>query len=507
VSLRLTAALGAAIVLGTGAAGVARSQTRRRSEADLTLTTYPALRPAYDPAKPDYTVACAGLRTLIIEAKVPSGERLSVDAHAPQSGAVAERFPLVPGQELTFTVTSAGRSVSHSVRCTPQGFPTWQVRRNAQPHFKWLILTPQNGAYVIITDNWGVPVWWVRSPSGQAENASVLRDGSVAWWNPDGSSADADEGYYTIDSLTGARLRTVEASTADGHGEVGANLHDFHELPGGDFLLFTEAVRAVADLAPYGGPDAPGNVIDAIIQELSPTGALLWSWDSADHIAPAETQWGGQYTATSWDGATAYDVVHMNSLQEIDANHCRIAPTASAPATCNILFSARYLNAVYSVSMATGKINWKLGGTYVPGESLSFRDDPYGDFDGQHFARIQPDGDLTLLDNGTLHKHRRPRAVEYRLGSGTATLLQEITDPRIEHSSCCGSAQLLPGGDWLIDWGGNPITTEITPHGAHVFSLTLRHGYSFRAIIVSPTVTRGQLIAGMNAQFARARAG
>jgi hypothetical protein len=69
--------------------------------------------------------------------------------------------------------------------------------------------------------------------------------------------------------------------------------------------------------------------------------------------------------------------------------------------------------------MATGAINWKLGGTPVA-KSLRFVGDPYADFSGQHFARIIPNGTLTIFDNGTF-VGRPPRAANYQISTATMT--------------------------------------------------------------------------------------
>jgi hypothetical protein len=467
----------------------------------LRLSTSPRLNPAYGREIRDYTVACEPGETVQIHATVPRGQTLAVNSGAALRGSVSQSIPLRAGQAFEFTVTDASGSRTDDVRCTPADFPTWVVRRQGKPEFKWVIFSPRSGPYAIIADNHGVPIWWMKSPTGTARNASVLPDGTVTWWNPGGPSADGDEGYYRIYRLDGTVVNTITASASDGHGEVGANLHDLEELPNGDFVLIAYVPRSVTSLEPYGGPKHGGVVLDAVIQEVAPSGALLWSWDSADYISPSETDWRFARRRPTATGQTAYDIIHMNSIQEIDTGGCALAPVGASPATCNIVFSARHLDAVYSISMATGKINWKLGGTNVPGESLAFVNDPYGDFGGQHYARVLPNGLLSVHDNGTFLK-RPPRIVVYRLGPHTATLVQRITDSRVTYSGCCGSDTPLSGGDWLIDWGGNPLITELTPAGFPVFTITFPPGWSYRALpVTSSQVTRSTLIAGMNAIF------
>jgi hypothetical protein len=468
----------------------------------LRLTATPSLMPAYQAALLDYTVACEPQGAVTVRASVPRRETLSIDGGPPLRGSIERRLRLQAGEAFTFTVGGSSGSVTHDVRCTPLDFPRWTVHGSGLPAARWIIFGPDQGPYNVITDSHGTPVWWMRSPSGDTTNASVLPDGDVAWWNAGTISGDTNEGYDTIRKLNGSLVDTLTASTSDGHGEVGANLHDLQELANGDFLLIANAPSSVPSLAPYGGRHQPGIVVDSIIQEVTPSGKLLWSWDTANHIKPSETDWGFAHSPGSWKGKKAYDIIHMNSIQMIETGGCAVAPTKTSPATCDIVFSARHLDAVYSISMATGKINWKLGGTEVPGESLKFVGDPYGDFGGQHDARILANGTLTLFDNGT-RARRPPRAVSYRLGPHTATLINQITDPSIHTSTCCGSATLLPEGDWLIDWGGDPVISEFTHTGHQVLTLVLHSVFSYRALpVTAPKVTRRALIAAMNEMFA-----
>jgi Arylsulfotransferase (ASST) len=477
--------------------------------ATLQLTASPGLNPAYNPAVPDYTVACEPAGAVDVQATVPGGQTLSINGSTALSGSVSQTIPLQAGQVFTFTVTDASGSSTHNVRCTPADFPAWTVERNGTPDVSWIALIPPGGGpFAVLTDNWGVPVWWMRSPSGSIQNASVLPSGNVAWWNAGDPNGDGEEGYYSIYNLDGNLVSDVTAATSDGHGEIGANLHDFEELPNGDYLLLAYVPVSGVDLEPY-VDNNDATVLDAVIQEVSPTGELLWSWDSdgtldrdgsyttGAAISLDETDWGFAGSPTTWNGQPAYDVIHMNSIQELDAGNC------VSTMTCNIVFSARHLDAVYSISMATGTINWKLGGTRVAGESLEFVNDPYGNFSGNHFARILPNGNLTIHDNGTLAS-RPPRAAQYAIDTAndTATLVSQVTDPRESYSGCCGSATLMPGGDWLISWGDGSTVTELTPGGSPVLTLSFPSGFSYRAYdVTSNQIDRDALINGMNTMY------
>ena len=78
---------------------------------------------------------------------------------------------------------------------------------------------------------------------------------------------------------------------------------------------------------------------------------------------------------------------------------------------------------------------------------------------------------------------RPPRGVAYRIDSQarTATLVDSQADPEALGSFCCGSAQMFPGGGWLIDWGGAVPTqiTEFDPQHRRTFTFTFTfHGVS-----------------------------
>lgn len=133
---------------------------------------------------------------------------------------------------------------------------------------------------------------------------------------------------------------------------------------------------------------------------------------------------------------------------------------------------------------------------------------------GPHDARVLPDGTLTLHDNGAENSNapdrelnRPPRALRYRIDpeSRTATLIEEVKDPRVPHATCCGSARKLKRGNWVMSWGRNSLITELTPAGAPVFSLSFDANlFSYRADPVPfGTLRRRDLREGMDAQYRR----
>jgi Arylsulfotransferase (ASST) len=246
---------------------------------------------------------------------------------------------------------------------------------------------------------------------------------------------------------------------------------------------------------------APSNatIADQVIEELTPSGNLVWSWDTAKHIPLTETDPQWYQTILNPTGpalSPGYDNYHFNSVEEIGDD---------------VLISYRALDAVYLINKVTGKIIWKLGGVKQP-ESLRIVGDPVfasgSGFGGQHYARFNGGNtnSITLHDNGT-GRNRPPRAVRYTISNHTATLQESVTagDPLAAGSACCGSAAELPGGDWVMSWGFTPIIVELSPLGRQFLLQWLDKGeFSYRAEPVLPGVLSiNALRSGMNAQFPR----
>jgi hypothetical protein len=420
------------------------------------------------------------------------GATVSVDGGPEQGGSFTASVPLSAGQELSFTARSGQGTTSHYVRCLPPDFPSWTAARNGTPEADWYIVTPASPApYVIVFDNQGVPVWWMRPSMGRAGDAKLLPNRHLAWYapvtGPFGTDANVAFEERKLDGTLVRKLSTVGSPT---------DQHDLQLLENGNHLLITYRPRDHVDLSPYGGP-SDATVVDGEIQEINRSGTLVWSWSSKDHIALSETgRWYGLEVLPAprqlGDGRTAYDIVHINALE---------------PVGDHLLFSARYLDAVYEIDRTTGEIDWKLGGT-TTGKSLTIAGDAFAsqDFGGQHDVRLLADGTVTLHDNGSRYG-RPPRALRFAIDtvSKTATLVEAVTDPDAPSSGCCGGARRLPGGHWVIAWGGQPLVTEIADSGERVFRLDFpANQFSYRADPVLPGKLSPSLLrSGMNAMFPR----
>ena len=453
----------------------------------LGLEFSPALTPDFDPGIHDYVINCSTNSTaeLMVAAPRPIGFQFLGTSGTTASSQVERASPfrqtliVNPGQGYRFAIGELG---SYSVRCLPPDFPPLSVTRTGTPQAQWYLFTPSldNTAapYVIITDSNGTPVWWFREGVGLGQDAKLLDSNRIAW-----SSLDsAGGGAYVIRDFTG---QTLNLLTGD------LDPHDLQPTPAGTFVAIQYVQRVCppdcADMSPWGG-SAQQAVIDAVIKEIDQKSNVVWSWRTRDHIALSESG------AAGWFPGVGDDIIHMNAI-ELDG-------------TDGLMFSARHLNAVYHITKSTGAIDWKIGGTQRA-ESLTVVGDvrpttmgATGHFlFGQHDIRKWSDSSISVHDNGT--GIRPPAIVRYQIDTvnRTAQVVEMVQDARVLASVCCGSARLLPGGHWLIQWGASPFMTELDPSGQPVLTIQYNLGavFSYRAVPVLPgTVSADALRDGMD---------
>lgn len=461
--------------------------TPLQAAGGLQITVSPTLSPAFDPNISDYVVGYTDGSPVQVSVNAPRNTKVSIDGQAFQKLTFTQNVRLTPGQSFPIVVNSLAGSKTYYVRCLPTDFPTWTTERLGTPQSEYYVFAPNlslTGAtprhYIVIADNYGVPIWWYRS-TGVPNDAKLLPNGNMAWTLTTPSTGEERK-------LDGSLVHTFAADSSIG-GTI--DNHELLMLPNGHYVYIAAVTRGPVDLSAYGGSSS-ATVSDQVIEEFASDGSLVWSWSAMDHIPVSETgsQWQVPYLTTT----SPADPYHMNAVE---------------PDGDGFVVSLRHLNAVYRIDKASGNITWKLGGSARP-ESLAFVGDTYGNFSGQHDARILPDGTLTLHDNGTLKDitpGRAPRGVRYRLDTTakTATLVEEVSDTAAPGSACCGSIRKQAGGDWVASWGANTFVTELAADGSRVLRLSFPSPYfSYRVVPVSSNmVSRTALRTGMDAQFPR----
>jgi len=307
----------------------------------------------------------------------------------------------------------------------------------------------QVGAVIVAGD--GQPIWEnplagkvttnFRVQSYRGSPVLTWWEGLIEYGHGVGEYVIADAGYRTV--------RRVQAA----HGLRG-DLHEFVITPR-DTALLTSYVIRKADLRAAGGP-REGTIQDAIFQEIDlATGRLLLEWHSLDHVpldesyAPVEANW---------------DFFHINSV-DLDGDG-------------NLLISSRSMQTIYKLDR-TGAILWRLGG-----KRSDFAVGPGAGFAWQHHARRQPDGTLSVFDNGAtpaVEKRSRGLILDLDEQAMTATLLHQYTHPKVLSGSQ-GSTQLLPNGNVFVGWGEAPRVSEFDRSGRMLFDAVLGAKYqSYRA--------------------------
>jgi hypothetical protein len=483
VSGRRWRTLGSLLTVLAGTFGAAIFPAAAQAQAPAPdISTQPSLYPAFNQAITDYVVRCTADTPVQVNVTTPPGTEVEVDRQGPQSGSFTAYVIVSAGESFQIETSSGGSPTgTYHVRCLPSDFPTWTTERSGQPQAEWYMVNVRGtGAgpegYAVILDTNGVPVWWFRS----AQQPSLfvnLPNGNVAWTFA--SNATPEE--HRLDGSLARSIHNVGATN---------DLHELMLLPNGNYLI--GAIRNRSGFSVCGLPNV--TVSDRGIQEIAPDGSLVWEWYPSDHIPTSEVSaaWCSSIL-NSGAGSGIYDVWHWNSAE---------------PDGDSYVLSLQRMDAIYKVSRSTGAVEWKIGGTARP-ESLTLVNDPSGGPWGGHDPRVLSDGTVTAHDNG-FHPgpgaSRTPRAIRYQIDevARTATLVEQVNDPGTVTAGCCGSARKLPGGNWVMSWGGNRLVTELTPSSGRVFGLSFINAASYRAHPVLPGVlSRATLRAGMDAQQPR----
>jgi hypothetical protein len=457
------------VVAALGGAPVAEGSPPPGKVSFSTPTQFPKFRPdVYD-----YVVRCND-GPVTVNGHASGGWRLAIGNQTFHTGDFSQNVPMRTGKAFTATAKNGPDVYRYHVRCLPDDFPTYTFHRSAAVAPGYFAATHDftdlASQYGMIFDDHGVPIWWIHTPIWDPR---VLPSGQMLWFDDSPSS-----GEWGIHRLDGSLVRTLNPVG------VQANAHDLQILPNGDYLTGATIKRSHVDTSAYGG-SSDADVNNTELQQVSPTGGLVWDWKSWDHFSLAETghRW-------PWAINHGYDIEHWNSI-EPDGN--------------SVIASFRHLDAVYKIRKSTGDIVWKLGGTKTP-ETLKVKGDPRGaPLGAQHDARLLPGGALTVFDNATNLDNHKPRVVRYRIDEAarTATLVQSITDPAVPDSNCCGSARRVAGGDWLVDWGRPGPIAGYAPDGTRTFLLTFDSGFSYRAEPVPPgAVSASDLRQAMDAMCA-----
>ena len=303
----------------------------------------------------------------------------------------------------------------------------------------------------------GALVWFkALAPGEAAMDLQVQRyEGQpvLVWWQ--GRIVSQLGVGFGVDEIYDASYRPV-ATVGAGNGYE-ADLHEIQLTPSGAaFITAYSLVRA--NLTSVGG-SADGTLQDAIVQEVDvKTGLVMWEWHAYGHVALTDS-----YNEQPTSAATPWDFFHANSIS--------LDPSGDE----NLLISSRNTWAGYEIDKHTGQILWRLGG-----KRTSFRMGPGTGTAWQHDIRWQPDGTISIFDDGDFPKvHSQSRAIRERIDWRTRTVSlvsRYVRSPALLTGSQ-GNDQTLAagagGGDSFVGWGEQPYFTEFGPDGQALFEAHL----------------------------------
>jgi hypothetical protein len=199
---------------------------------------------------------------------------------------------------------------------------------------------------------------------------------------------------------------------------------------------------------------------------------VRFQWSALDHAALADSYELARKGKADWP----FDFFHINSIDE--------EPDGS------LLVSARNTWTTYRIDPHSGQISWRLGGKrssfkLVPGSATAW----------QHDSRLQPDGSISIFDNGsspTVHPQSRGVVLGGSQG-GPIALRGQLTHPSPIVAESQGNLQALPNGDWFIGWGQVSYLSEFSPTGQLLFDAHLPpHVESYRGYRFVWDATPGQ---------------
>ena len=441
------------------------------------------ISPTFAPTTTDYVVRCeSGINSIQLTLAGASGGSITIAGR--RGGSVTVEESLMENQAVIISAPDYDATkppIRYWIRCLPHDFPQLSVTKPGTVPAGWYLTGNVNsiagsGAYAMVLDANGTPVWYRRSAGASAWNVTQLDDGTIAWKSDAGASTGAFEDYGLATQTT----RWLEAPVPP------TDLHELEPMQNGDLMILANPPRGAVDLTGL-GLSSNATIFDCVIEEVDPNGQLVWQWRASDHLAVGESTHPLPYSAA---GDVWYDPFHCNSID-------------TDPASGNVLLSARHTDAVYLIDKTTGMVIWKMGGNALSeagSRILAVTGDPHGAFHAQHDARFQPNGDISLYDNQTWDPSLAARGVEYHVDTavGTATLAWSYQSPDGHNSAATGSFRRLNGGnDNVIGWGWKVGTlfTEVDAAGSVLLNVTFPSGeIAYRVQKVGPSALNHDLL-------------
>jgi hypothetical protein len=450
-----------------------------------TLTLSLPLTPAFATSVYDYYVRCpASENPVEVKMTAAPGSTIALVQPVSTPPATDATVPLTvaAGAAIVAAVTTGATTTEYWVRCLPPDFPQLVMTHHPEAgtptpgyYLVGTVTAPDGGsAYAIVLDGEGVPVWfYTEEGSLGMYDVDNLLAGTISF-DPFvvPRSGPVDE-HFELHDLVSSVTSDVMAK-----GEP-LDIHELRVLPdGGGYLVLVDPLMTGVDLTGLAGYGADASVNGCEIEQISPTGSLVWQWNASDHFDPVKD-------------TTFPSAITSNAGTVVDAFHCN---SIDVDPSGNLLVSARNMDTVFLVSRQPGTLGtvvWKMGGaTYTKDDAtyLAVEGDPQGQFHREHDARFQGPGLISMFDDETgLRGPMRAVLYAYDTASATATLVWQYEGRGI--SNDMGSFRILSDGSRVIDWGasgiGTPTFTEVDDAGNDLLDFGFAgENFSYRTVKV-----------------------
>ena len=431
----------------------------------LAVTGGGSMYPVFNPRTYHYAIRCPDATTLRVTATARDASHQLTLNNIPVAGTDLDKNAVVDSdQDIAIELSDGTESVTYVVHCIPSNFPNIKItKKQAGVSDGLMFFTPARNpfprtpAFLAIMDNNGVPRFVRPSPDKIPLNfrrhvTDLEIDGRPVHYSVTHRLGSSFDGGHSLLDASFNVIGTVETT----HADHTASLHDFLITEDDTFLFFSHGTVT---------RDVGGNEVETVenvIEEVSPTGEALWSWNSWDHLTIDPDCLGYRYGLRSDPPITA----HINALTLIDGDV--VASSRGCAQVVRIKRSAK------SETDDGTDLVWQLGGTDQDADDRAFlaiSGDESGrnEFCRQHHATETAAGTVVLFDNGVdclSEEIGEPpkrsdlpafsRAVEYAIDpdTGTAEFHREVRlDRRYGYAPFTGSVDILENGHWLINWG------------------------------------------------------
>jgi hypothetical protein len=304
-----------------------------------------------------------------------------------------------------------------------------------------------------IYDTVGLGGYYVFAPhrrdgaSGWTKGLSIIdEDGYIVWWTATFRKGfdfkfNPELNQYSFSEIRNGKqhhmflntnFELVDSIVAPN--PYGGDIHEMLALANGNKMIIG-IEHVTMDLSSYTFDGVQGSsntiVADPVILEFDTGNNVIWEWKARDHLPI------NMFVDSYNYDPNGFDYLHPNSIEESPGN--------------TLIVSLRNANSLIQIDRTTGNVNWIFGGN---NNQFSLANDT--GFEGQHDARVRPDGTISIYDN-QISGTSDSRGVVYNLDTATmsASKISEFHHPGSSFGRIMGSYRKTLNNAEVISWGSS----------------------------------------------------